>query len=186
LERQQSRALLLGRFSPAVRNCCALDQQQISSNHSTLRGLGRNWDGNRQQSSHPKERNFPHSSYAQPAQSSRIDPLPKGEGARRPACELFECVRCAEGLPGILPLPLGEGRGEGNLSGDNLGHCCWDVFRQQYGIATFRISNKSLVTTAFCLPGTEFGTEIASTVPPGKRKFSHSSYPAIHPPPPLT
>jgi len=36
---------------------------------------------------------------------------------RRPACELFERVRRTEGLPRILPLPLGEGRGEGNWSG---------------------------------------------------------------------
>jgi len=36
---------------------------------------------------------------------------------RRPACELFERLRYAEGLPRILPLPLGEGRGEGNWSG---------------------------------------------------------------------
>jgi len=37
--------------------------------------------------------------------------------SRRPACELFERVRRTEGLPRILPLPLGEGRGEGNWSG---------------------------------------------------------------------
>jgi len=35
---------------------------------------------------------------------------------RRPAGELFERVRRTEGLPRILPLPLGEGRGEGNWS----------------------------------------------------------------------
>jgi hypothetical protein len=63
-QRQTVDGCLLGRFSPAVRNCCASDQQQISSNHSTLRGLGWNWGGNRQAPSHPKKENFPIPTYA--------------------------------------------------------------------------------------------------------------------------
>jgi len=51
-------------------------------------------------------------------------PSPKGRGSpagrlRRPAYELFERVRRAEGLPRILPLPLREGRGEGNSGTDS-------------------------------------------------------------------